>query len=158
MRFSGPCRLILKEIRLHKDDLIKIGRIGLPAGLQGSIFSISNVLIQSSVNSFGSAAMAGNSASINIEGFIYVAMNSIYNTALTFTGQNIGAKQYHRVKRIFAICISLVSAIGLGLGLLTWRFGETLLYIYAPGNAEVIAFGMIRLVIISLTYFLCGLS
>lgn len=157
MQFDGPCRLILKDIKIHWNMFVKIMKIGLPAGLQGSIFSISNVLIQSSVNSFGSVVMAGNSASANIEGFIYVSMNAIYSAALTFTGQNAGAKKYKRIKSILGICILIVTAVGTGLGLLAVVFGKTLLGIYAPGNAEVIGYGLIRLSIIAGTYFICGL-
>jgi len=101
--------------------------------------------------------MAGNSASSNIEGFTNVAMNSFHHAALAFTGQNIGAGKYTRVKRIFLICPLLVCATGIGLGILMRIFGEQLLGIYAPGNAEVIGYGMIRLVIFASTHFICGL-
>ncbi len=157
IKLDGPCKLKIKEIKLHKDEFIRIMKIGLPAGIQGSIFSMSNVLIQSSVNSFGSAVMAGNSAAANIESFIYVAMNAIYQTALSFTGQNAGAQKYRRIRRVFGICALLVTIIGIGLGLLAQVFGETLLGIYAPGNTEVIRYGMIRLTIITSTYFTCGI-
>jgi len=157
MQFNGPCRVFLKEIKIWPDKLWKIIKIGLPAGLQGSIFSISNVLIQSSVNKFGSAVVAGNSAASNIEGFIYVSMNAIYNTALTFTGQNTGAKKFSRINRILGICILTVFVIGFGMGMLALVFGRQLLGIYAPNNAEVINYGMIRLSVISRTYFLCGM-
>jgi len=157
MQSDGPCRLRLKDIKIHGDMFVKITKIGLPAGLQGSIFSISNVLIQSSVNSFGSVVMAGNSASANIEGFIYVSMNAIYSAALTFTGQNVGAKKYKRIKRILGICVLTVSIVGIGLGSLAVTFGKTLLGIYAPGNTEVIGYGLIRLAVIAGTYLTCGL-
>lgn len=157
VQFNGPVRLDLRAIRFHRDKLVQLIRIGLPAGLQGSIFSLSNVLIQSSVNSFGSAVMAGNSAAQNIEGFIYVAMNTIYHTALTFTGQNVGAGEYKRVRRIFWICSLIVTTIGVVVGITALLSGEFLLGIYAPGNAEVIGYGMIRMTIICVTYFLCGL-
>jgi len=157
MQFDGPCRLRLKDIKIHGDKFVKIMKIGLPAGLQGSIFSISNVLIQSSVNSFGSVVMAGNSASANIEGFVYVSMNAIYSAALTFTGQNVGAKKYKRIKRILGICVLTVSVVGIGLGSLAVMFGKTLLGIYAPGNTDVIGYGLIRLAVIAGTYLTCGL-
>ncbi len=157
IQFNGSVKLDLRSIRFHKDKLLQLIRIGLPAGLQGSIFSLSNVLIQSSVNSFGSAVMAGNSAAQNIEGFIYVAMNTIYHTALTFTGQNVGAKEYKRVRRVFWICSMLVTGIGLVLGFASLAAGKFLLGIYAPGNTEVIGYGMVRMMLICGTYFLCGL-
>lgn len=157
VQFNGSIKLDLRAIRFHKDKLLLLIKIGLPAGLQGSIFSLSNVLIQSSVNSFGSAVMAGNSAAQNIEGFIYVAMNAIHHTALTFTGQNVGAGEYKRVRRVFWICSMLVTGIGLILGFLALFSGKFLLGIYAPDNAEVIEYGMVRMMIICGTYFLCGL-
>lgn len=157
MQYNGSCRLVLKEIKIYGDKLLRIVRVGIPAGIQSCIFSVSNVIIQSSVNSFGSAAMAGNSAASNIEGFIYIAMNSIHHTALAFTGQNYGARKYDRIKRVFGISMFLVSAVGIVTGFVAWRFGEPLLGFYAPGNEEVISYGMIRLVIISITYFTCGL-
>lgn len=157
MQYNGSCRLSIKDIKFHKDKLWQIIKIGLPAGLQGTIFSLSNVMIQSSVNSFGSNVMAGNSAASNIEGFIYVSMNTLYHTALTFTSQNVGARQYKRVKRVFGICALLVTGIGIGLGTIGLLFGEQLLGIYAPGDTVVIGFGLIRMAVICSTYFLCGL-
>lgn len=157
VQFNGPIKLDLRSVRFHKDKLLQLIKIGLPAGLQGSIFSLSNVLIQSSVNSFGSAVMAGNSAAQNIEGFIYVAMNTIYHTALTFTGQNVGAREYKRVRRVFWICSMLVAVIGIILGFTALAGGNFLLGIYVPDNTEVIGYGMIRMMIICSTYFLCGL-
>lgn len=157
VQFNGPCRLNLKGIKVYSDKLWKIVKIGLPAGLQGSIFAVSNVMIQSSVNSFGSAVMAGNSAASNIEGFIYVAMNSIYNTALTFTGQNVGAKKYDRINRILGICILTVVSIGVVMGVTVLLLDWQLLSIYAPNNTEVIEYGVTRLNIIAKTYFLCGM-
>lgn len=157
MQFNGPCRLILKDIRIYGHELLQMVKIGIPAGLQGTIFSISNVMIQSSVNSFGSAVMAGNSAASNIEGFIYAAMNSIYNTALTFTGQNVGAKKYNRINKILGICLLTVFTIGFGMGMTALLLDRQLLGIYAPGDTEVINYGIIRLNIIAKTYFLCGM-
>ena len=130
-------------------------KIGLPAGMQGAIFSISNVLIQSSVNSFGSIAMAGNTASANIEGFVYTAMNALYQTNLSFTSQNIGARMYTRVNRILFICLGTVTAVGMALGFLAVIGGTDLLKIYSS-DPEVISYGMLRMSIICTTYFICG--
>ena len=113
---NGAIRLNLKELGIKKDKLLLISRIGLPAGIQGSLFSISNVLIQSSINSFGSIAIAGNAAASNLEGFVYIAMNTIYQTNITFTSQNMGAKQYKRVRKILWICIGIVSFVGITMG------------------------------------------
>lgn len=156
MRSEGLIRLDPRKLRIHSRSFADILRIGLPAGLQGSLFSISNVLIQSAVNSFGSVAMAGNAAAANLEGFIYTSMNAVYQADMTFSSANYGAKQYARVRRTLWLCLGTVTAIGLGLGMLFLLFGPTLLGIYNP-NPEVIRFGMIRMSIILPTYFLCGL-
>lgn len=152
---EGPCRLYLKKLKLHGKELIEISKIGLPAGIQGSIFSISNVLIQSSVNSFGSVTMSGNAAAANLEGFIYTSMNSIYQAALTFTGQNIGAKQYKRVYAVCASCLIIVTAIGIIGGTGIYLFREPLISIYDK-NPAVISEGMKRNAVIAVTYFICG--
>ena len=94
---TGSIKLYINKIKLAPDKCINIMKIGLPAGLQGCIFSISNVLIQSSVNSFGSTVMAGNTAASNIEGFVYVSMNSLHQTCISFTSQNFGAKKFTRI-------------------------------------------------------------
>jgi putative MATE family efflux protein len=157
MRYDGACRLSLRSLKLHKDKLLQLVRIGLPAGLQSSLFSISNVLVQSSVNSFGSVIMAGNSAAANIEGFIWVSMNSLHQAALTFVGQNVGAKEYKRVKRAAGLCVLLVIVVGATLGGIALLLGRELLGIYAPGEEDVIGYGLIRLKIIAGTYLTCGI-
>ncbi len=157
MRSESEYRLDLAQLTIVKDKLVKMLKIGLPAGLQGSLFSISNVLIQSSVNSFGSIAMAGNTVASNIEGFVYTAMNAFHQTAISFTGQNFGARKYQRIGRIALICETLVMAVGLILGNGAYLFSDTLLQIYAPGDEKVISYGMLRMSIISTTYCLCGM-
>lgn len=156
MKADGMYRLDLKKLRINKGILLNMAQVGLPAGFQGAVFSISNVLIQSSVNSFGSIAMAGNSAAANIEGFMYMAMNSLYQTNLSFTSQNMGARKYDRAKRTLLICLIIVAATGIILGNGAYLVGEQLLGIYS-GEADVIAFGMKRLRIFSTTYFFCGM-
>lgn len=150
-------KLDLKQLKIVPDKLIKMLQIGLPAGLQGSLFSISNVLIQSSVNSFGSIAMAGNTAASNIEGFVYTAMNAFHQTAISFTGQNYGAHKIKRIGKILLICQISVIIVGLLLGNAAYFFSGTLLQLYAPDDMEVIAFGTLRLSIICVTYCLCGM-
>lgn len=152
---DGPLKLHLKKLSIDKRKTLLIMKIGLPAGMQGAIFSISNVLIQSSVNSFGSIAMAGNTASANIEGFVYTAMNALYQTNLSFTSQNIGARMYTRVNRILFICLGTVTAVGMALGFLAVIGGTDLLKIYSS-DPEVISYGMLRMSIICTTYFICG--
>ena len=153
---EGMIHLHLKKLHLHKDKVMQMLRIGLPAGLQGMIFSISNVLIQSSVNSFGSTVMAGNTAASNIEGFVYTAMNAVYQTSLSFTSQNLGAGKYERIDKILIQCVILVSLVGLILGVGAYLIGDLLLGIYSS-DPEVISYGLSRLGIISVSYFLCGI-
>ncbi len=155
LKYDGVVKLIPSKIRIHMDKLKKIAAVGLPAGIQGSLFSISNVLIQSSINAFGSEAMAGNGAAANLEGFIYVAMNSIHQSAITFTGQNYGAGKIKRIKTICLETMGIVTAIGFGLGVLFDIFGETLLSIYTDSAVEI-EYGMVRFTVICFTYFLCG--
>ena len=127
MRSHGVVHLDLKELRIYKRQLIDIAKVGLPAGLQGSLFSISNVLIQSSVNSFGEVVVAANSAGGNLEGFVYTAMNAIHQAALTFASQNLGAGKIKRVRRSVLVCLLTVLAIGLIFGNLMLLCGKPLL-------------------------------
>ena len=157
MRRTDASKLELNKMRFYKPQLMKIIRIGLPAGIQGSLFSISNVIIQSSVNSFGDILMSGNAAAGNIEGFVYVSINAFSQTAVNYIGQNAGAQQYKRVGKILGICLACVTAVGLVFGISAWYFGESLLSIYITDSPEAIAYGMIRLAYICLPYFLCGL-
>ncbi len=156
MRTDGFCRVDLRKLKIHKDKLLAMIHVGLPAGLQGIVFSISNVLIQSSVNSFGSTVMAGNTAASNIEGFVYVAMNAMYQTALSFASQNLGAKKYDRLNKIMIQSVATVAVIGLVIGPLAYAFGRQLLGIYSESE-EVIRYGLVRMRIIANTYFLCGI-
>lgn len=156
MTSNEAYRLSLKELKVHKDQLLAILRVGLPAGIQSCVFSISNVIIQSSINSFGSVVIAGNSAAGNIEGFIYTAMNSIHHATVTATAQNMGAKKKDRVYKSLRVNIALVVAVGLVLGILVVLFREQLLSIYSS-DPEVIAAGARRNMIIGSTYFLCGM-
>jgi len=149
-------QLFPRQLRIYRNKLTIILRTGIPAGIQGSVFSISNVLIQSSINSFGSTAMAGNGAAANIEGFIYVAMNAFHHAALTFTSQNLGAHNLARIKRVALACVLIVTVVGLVIGLGALAAGEALLSIYDKDPA-VIAYGMGRMTIICLTYFFCGI-
>ncbi len=154
-KMEGPCRLNLKELRIYKDKMWQIVRVGLPAGLQGCVFSISNVLIQSSVNSFGSVAMAGNTSASNIEGFVYTGMNAIYQTALSFTSQNLGAGQYKRIGKVMRLCLALVTGVGLTMGLTAYLLRAPLLGIYSS-DPQVIQYGGTRMMFICTLYFLCG--
>ena len=155
-RSDSAYRLCREKMRITESKVKQIMKIGLPAGFQGAIFSVSNVLIQSSVNSFGSVAMAGNTASANIEGFVYTAMNAVYQTSLSFTSQNLGGGKYSRINKVKNICLAVVTAVGLVLGLAAVGAGTHLLGIYSS-DSEVLKYGMLRLEIICGTYFICGL-
>ena len=158
MRRTDCCKFSLRKMRFYKQPFLKIIRIGLPAGIQSSMFAISNVIVQSSINSFNSEAlMSGNGAAGNIEGFVYVSMNSFQQTAVNYIGQNMGAHQYKRIKKIFGLCLMLVSVVGLAAGFAVWHFGEELLSIYITDSAEAIQYGLIRFNYIALPYFICGL-
>ncbi len=150
------CRIEWKKLRIYPEKLKKMFYIGFPASIQGMAFSFSNVVIQSSVNSLGKAVVAANTAAGNVSDYLYVAQNSVYNAAITFVGQNVGAKKYERIKSCVLNCVVVVTAIGLIGGILELVFGEFLLGLYSPGNEEVIRIGMTRLRYLALTYFLCG--
>ena len=165
MRSHGAVHLDVKELRIHKRQLIDIARVGLPAGLQGSLFSISNVLIQSSVNGFGEVVVAANAAGGNLEGFVYTAMNAIHQAALTFASQNLGAGKIKRVRRSMWVCIATVTVIGLVMGNLMLLFGKPLLSLYLDDptaidlatGVTVLDYGMKRMAWLLPLYCLCGL-
>ncbi len=153
---SGIIKFEFKKLKMHKQSFLKILKIGIPAGLQGMVFSFSNIVLQSTINTFESDVMAGNAASGNIEGFIYVAMNSFYQAAITFTGQNMGAGQYKRIPKILKWCYTYCTAISIVLISLTVVFSRQLLEIYTSSE-PVIEAGMIRLKYVCGPYVLCGL-
>lgn len=166
VRLNDSCKLNFRKLAIDKDSLKRMLRIGLPAGLQGTFFSLSNTLIQSAVNTFPVHVQAGHTTAGNIEGFIYMAMNSCYHAALTFVGQNTGAKKYDRVLRAWLMCTGIVVVIGLGMSLpLSLKIngqevtglGRFLLNFYRPGQTAVHDAGMVRLSIICAFYFLCGI-
>ena len=154
-RTSGPLRFSFKTISFDLSKFKKILYIGIPSGIQGCLFSLSNVVIQSSVNGFGDVVMAGSAASANLEAFMYIAMNSIYHVALTFIGQNVGAKKYKNIRRVTIYCCILVSAIGLISGALFLLLRYPLVSLYVSSE-EAMTAAFERLWIIASTYFLCG--
>ncbi len=156
MKENGSIHLDLRKIKIDKGTMFKILQIGLPAGVQGTLFSLSNVFIQSSVNLFGEIVIAGNSAAGNLEGFVYIAMNSIYQATISFVSQNVGAMKYERVNRIVLAAEGIVLTIGVVLGNFVFIFGRTLLGFYSE-NPDVIEAGMIRLACICILYALCGM-
>lgn len=156
VNLDGPCRLDIKNLHINKHKLLRMLRIGLPAGIQSSLFSLSNVLIQSSVNGFGSIIMAGNAAASSVENFIYTAMNAVHQAAVGFTSQNMGAGLYKRIDKIAVQSSLLVLGIGLALGFGVLAGGELLLGFYSS-DSYVVTAGMVRMKIMCTTYFLCGL-
>jgi len=157
MRSHTSIRLDLRKLRINPQKILPQIKIGLPAGIQGAMFAISNMILQSAVNSFGSAAMAGNGAGGNIEGFIYVATNSFYTACLTFTSQNVGAKKADRIGKIMRTCLFCEMTAGLSLGILMMVFGRPLLGIYSS-DPLVISMGLERIYATGIPYFLLGMS
>ncbi len=164
MKQEGMCRFTIKKMRIHGDVLGEILRIGLPASIQNTLFSISAVMVQSSINFFDVSYAApntapytsGSSAANNIEGFIYTSLNSFQHAAMSFTGQNYAAGKYNRTRKVLTCCIfsSLIVAIVMGSAALL--FGKQLLAIYVPGDELAITYGYQRLIVLCSTYFLCG--
>lgn len=155
MKEKYPFGISLKEMTFDAAEFKQILVIGLPAGIQGTVFALSNVTVQSSINSFGKIVMAGNGAASNLEGFVYVAMNTFYQSAISFTSQNLGAKKYERLTPILFTCLGCVLVTGAVLGIGLWYFGDIFLSIYSS-DPEVISAGIIRLSYIGKIYFLCG--
>ena len=156
MLMDGPTRLYLRRLRLNGRVLGQIIRIGLPAGIQSCVFSLSNVVIQSSVNSFGSIVIAGNAAASNAANFVYQAMNTFQQSVTCFAGQNIGARKPRRVLTSMYVCLFWALLFGVVLGVLSCVFGTQFLSLYSPDPA-VIAVGLERMYIVCGPYFLCGL-
>ena len=156
VREEGAMHLDLRHLGFHKKAMLQIIQIGLPAGLQSTVFSLSNVVIQSAINSFGSTVVAGNSAASNLEGFIYTGMNAFAQAAVTFTSQNMGARKYHNLDRVMRNCLLCAVVTGILLGGGAALAGRQLLHFYSSDEA-VIAAGYERLWIICGTYLLCGI-
>lgn len=153
---QGGIQLVFNQLHIYPDKMRRILQVGLPAGFQGMLFSLSNVVIQSSINSFGATVVAASSAAGNIEGFVYIAMNAFHQATLSFTSQNVGAGEFGRIRRILLVGQFCVVIVGLILGNLVFFLGEPLLGIYSPSK-EVITSGMIRLQIIACPYAFCGM-
>lgn len=156
MKEDGYLRLYLNKLNIDKYILGKIVGIGLPAGLQGMMFSLSNVIIQSSVNSFGATVVAGNSAAQNLEGFVYVSMNSFYQACMSFVSANVGGRKFDRINKITVRAEMCVIVVGLGLGNIFYLFGRTLLGLYTD-SPLVIDAGIERMLYIMVPYCLCGM-
>jgi len=156
IRTDRPYRLILKKLRIYKAELSQLLQVGLPSGVQSSLFSLSNVLIQSTINSFGTLAIAGSAAAGNIEGFVYTAMNSMQTTVLTASAQNLSVKNFDRIRKGMYSCLLLVCLIGIPLSALTILFAKPLVSIYTD-DLGAIDYGIRRLYWVCLPYCICGM-
>lgn len=158
MRRTDGCKLILSKMKIYKPQLTKIMSIGIPAGIQGSIFSFSTTVIQSSINSFGEEALAGSSAAGNIESYVYMCLYAFNQSAVTFIGQNQGAKKYDRVMKSLWICLGCVTVVGIVGGALVYLFAPQLLSLFNISPSDTVSFNhaLVRLACICLPYFICG--
>lgn len=154
---DGMYRLNFTKLRIHKAELASVLRFGIPAGLQSSVFNLSNVVIQSAVNSFGALVMAGSSAAVNIEGFVYTAMNAFHYATVTAASQNYGAGNVKRIKKSLFVSLGCVTVTGMLLGGFAVLFGKQLLSLYITDSPEAIDFGYSRLLLTCTPYFLCGI-
>ena len=158
---NSICRLDLRKIRLYPDKAALMLKIGLSAGIQGIIFSIANVMIQSAVNSFGSAVIAGNSAASGLENFIHTAQNTFYQATITFTSQSLGAKRPRQAVQVFWICMGLTVGLGLVMCVLLRLFQPQLLGIYVKPADDayeaVMAAGVTRVLAISQFQWIGGM-
>lgn len=160
-RSDGHLKLQLKSFGLHWKSTLEILRIGLPAGINSTLYNLANVTIQSGVNSLGPIAMAGNAAASSVDSLIHTAMTAFYNAAPAFTSQNVGAKRYDRIPKVLLWNVAFSAIIGLSLGIIACMFGKPLLGLYVPvddpNRAAVIADGLIRLTWVAFPCFLCGI-
>ncbi len=156
LKINNACRLSLKKLKFYKSELKSILMLGLPAGIQSSLFSVSNVIIQSTVNSFGSVAMAGIAAGSNFDSYVYTATNAIAQTTMTFTSQNIGAKKLPNIGKVYRYCLIIAFIISAVMGAVGYFFGDFIVSLFSE-EADVIAIGADRLKMIMPFYFFCSL-
>lgn len=155
-KLKDECRLDLKRLGIDLSVLKQLVRVGLPAGIQGSLFSISNMMLQTGYNSLGPVVVNANVAAMNVDGYIYNILNSFYHTCLTFCSQNFGAKRFDRVKKVFFTGTGVVTVLGLVLGVFVYVFAKPLVGIF-NSDPEVFVYAKQRLALVALPYFLCGL-
>ena len=157
LRRTDACyKLYPSKLSMKKEYLIQIFQVGVPAGIQSTVINFSNALLQSSVNSFGSIAMAGYTAANNVLGFLFVSVNSVTQACMSFTSQNFGVGKYKRMDRVLIDCLILTVTVGLTLGCGAYFFGTEILQIYTE-DPEVIRCGLEILSITTVPYFLCGI-
>ena len=155
MNKNGFAKLSFSTLKVYKLELISILKIGVFAGLESFIFSFANVFIQREANTFGSIAMAGNTASNNIEGYLYNILFAFSVAVVAMVAQNYGAKKKENIKKILIYALSTVTVLGIVMGIFTSLFSTQLLGVFID-NPESIEIGRSRLIVIAMTYFLCG--
>ena len=153
---EGSYQLRFSKLSIKWTYLKRIFQVGIPAGIQSTVINFSNAMLQSSVNSFGSTAMAGYTAANNILGFLYVAVNAVTQACMSFTSQNYSVGKQKRMDRVFADCMILSTAVSAVLGVGAYVFGSQVLRIYTA-DADVIQCGLEILSITTVPYFLCGI-
>ncbi len=151
---TDSCRFEFRSMKIYKTETFEFVRLGLPAGLQSSLFGISNILVQSSINSLGTAVVSGNAASSNVESFMHACTVAFCQAVTNFVGQNKGSGNFKRVKKVYICGVSCSVVMGILLGIITYIFGEQLLAIYIPDSAQSVAEGLKRLTIFCFSYFL----
>ncbi len=157
-RRTDACRLVFNDLRIYPKELLKIIQHGFPAGLQSSLFALSNVFSASAINSFNSqSVISGNGAAQNLQGLIKCSTSGFMTAATNYVGQNAGAKNYKRVKKVFLSCIACNILVVFGASTIIYAFGRQILGLYITDNPEAIGYGMIRMTYMTLPYFLLGL-
>jgi putative MATE family efflux protein len=154
---DDPCKLRFTNLRIHIPFLLQMLRCGLPAGIQSALFSLSNVLIQSSINSLGPVVMAGNGAAMNVEGFLYQMMYAFSYATVSFVGQNVGAGKHRRTLTVLRDAVLLVGGMAAVMGAALTALGPKVLLLYLPDAPEAVAAGVARMRIVCRFYFLCGM-
>ena len=157
LKTKGLCRLDPKELKPRADAVARILRVGIPSGLQSMLFSFSNVLIQSTINSFGDTVISGNATASNVDGFVYMCIYSVSQAIIVFAGQNMGAGKYKRLDKVLLCGLGLVALIGISTSTIAMLLSKTLLNFYTPNAPLVVEAGMRRLWVVCAPYFLCGL-
>jgi len=157
VKSDDSTRLYIKKLKVYKEELVNIIKIGVPSAIQSITFAVSNVIVQSGVNQLGEVVIAGNSASNNIGSFLYVALNTFYQATVAFVSQNMGARKFDRIKKIVAVSIFYCVVTWIIEALIVLIFGRALIGLYAPNDTAVIAQGVFKLTIVGSLYGLCGL-
>ena len=155
-RLQDECRLEFKKLSIDFTILKQLVKVGLPAGIQGSLFSVSNMLLQTGYNSLGPVIVNANVAAMNVDGYIYNILNSFYHTCLTFCSQNFGAKKFDRVKKVVFAGVGAATVVGLTLGIFVYVFAKPLVGIF-NSDPEILVYAKQRLALVALPYFLCGI-